>query len=203
MNPDILFIAEARLNINDPEYQTRIEGYNLYSSKTLEKHGYSRLVMIVKTEINVTILEDLMGPDSASIWITLKRRGQKKVNLGGIYREHRLLLQKDDSSSSPAAQTRRWDEITDKWCKAGKKSQCFLLGDLNLDHLKWSNPEAHHTEIVSMVKNKLEVTGFIQLIQVPTRFWPNCEDSLLDQIWSNSPEQVISCQKYCKCSSRP
>ena len=82
--------------------------------------------------------------------------------------------------------------ITDNWVKAGDRAKCFVIGDLNIDQLKWTDPDFHHLPLINMVKNKLEVRGFNQLVSGPTRFWPNCEDSLVDHVWTNTPDMIIS-----------
>ena len=158
----------------------------------LAKHGYTRLVLLSKPNINFDIKEEWMTSDTAAIWLSLKRKGQKRINLGGIYREHRLLFQPDDISASDQAQISRWDIITNNWTKAGNRTQCFLLGDLNLDYMRWTDPDPSHVTMVDMIKNKLETKGFSQHIKGPTHFWPNRQDSLIDHVWANSPELIIS-----------
>ena len=95
-------------------------------------------------------------------------------------------------SASDQAQISRWDIITNNWTKAGNRTQCFLLGDLNLDHMRWTDPDPSHVTMVDMIKNKLETKGFSQHIKGPTHFWPNRQDSLIDHVWANSPELIIS-----------
>ena len=119
-----------------------------------------------------------------------KRSEENKYR--GVYREHCLLLQTDEISASEAAQNSRWEKITNNWCKAGNMTQCHLIGDLNLDFLKWATPDHGQITMTEMVKDKIVTQGFSQLVHGPTRFWPNCEDSLIDQAWSNTPEQIIS-----------
>ena len=65
--------------------------------------------MLSKTNINIEIIEELMNDDSAAIWLMIKRRGKKRIYIGGIYREHRLLMKNDDLSATDAAQLSRWE----------------------------------------------------------------------------------------------
>ena len=46
--------------------------------------------------------------------------------------------------------------------------------------------------MTNMIKNKLEIRGFNQLVWGPNRFWPNCDDSLVDHVWTNTPDSIIS-----------
>ena len=52
---------------------------------------------------------DLMSDqDVASIWLDVIRRGRKKITMGFVYREHKLLLQPEgDTSGSDTQQERR------------------------------------------------------------------------------------------------
>ena len=40
-------------------------------------------------------------------------------------------------------------------------------------------------------KNEVETENFTQIIETPTRFWTNQADSIIDQIWVNTPEKVL------------
>ena len=126
---DLLFVSEAKIYLSDPDYTTRIEGYDLHPFKMLQTHGYTRLALLAKPDLNIKLVENWMGVDTAEIWVYLKRKGQKIINIGGgVYREHCLLLQQDELSATDTAQNRRWDLITNNWVKAGNKMQCFLIG---------------------------------------------------------------------------
>ena len=46
--------------------------------------------------------------------------------------------------------------------------------------------------MTDIIKYKIETIGFFQLIQGPTRFWPHTPESLIDQIWTNAPDLIIS-----------
>ena len=102
-NPDFVFISEAKLFAADAPHQIKIEGYDLHPSKMLDKHGYTRLVLLSNPNIDFAIREEWMTSDTAAIWLSLKRRGQKRINIGGTYREHRLLLQSDDTTATESS----------------------------------------------------------------------------------------------------
>ena len=70
-------------------------------------------------------------------------------------------------------------------------SNCVVLGDLNLDHLKWALPEGSQEKMVNEVNNKIETSGFQQLVKGATRTWKDQNDSCLDHIWANCPNRVI------------
>ena len=125
--PDIIFVSEAKVYINDLDYMTKIDGYKIYHANTMQRHGYARMVMLVKPNLNIEMREEWMDPDSASIWVSIKRKGHKRINLGGgVYREHRLLQQHPDSQShTDTEQNARWSVLVNNWVKASVRANCF------------------------------------------------------------------------------
>ena len=88
----------------------------------------------------------------------------------------------------------RWVKIVEKWSQAGRNTNCIVLGDMNLDFLKWHDPDQFHEEMVDLVQRRIELEGFSQIITGHTRSWPGQADSLLDHIWVNCPNRVVSHQ---------
>ena len=78
---------------------------------------------------------------TSSIWIKLTKRGQKKIILGAIYREHSLLRQSDGGRSvEEVEQIARWRLTIKQWQEATKEEDAIVIGDMNLDFLTWDNP---------------------------------------------------------------
>ena len=136
--------------------------------------------------MNIRIREDLMDDQNvASIWLDLSRRGAKKLTIGCTYREHKLLLQEDRHTTGSDRQ---------QWMTACQGSDVVIIGDTNLDHLKWELPERHLVNMVNTVKNNIEVLGFAQIVTGITRSWPGQASSLLDQVWTNCGTRIVSCR---------
>ena len=76
--------------------------------------------------------------------------------------------------------------------EAARKSNCILIGDFNLDFIKWTKPDKKHEELENCTKNSLETAGYVQLVKGITRSWPGQVDSAIDHIWTNSNQRVIS-----------
>ena len=57
---------------------------------------------------------------------------------------------------------------------------------------KWNDPEAEHKNMIDETKQEMETRGWTQLITGITRSWAGCNDSMLDQCWSNCQNRVIS-----------
>ena len=72
-----------------------------------------------------------------------------------------------------------------------KNKKTVVVGDMNLDHLRWDHPEQHLENMVDETKNVIETSGFLQLVTNFTRSWRNQADSCLDQVWTNCPDRTV------------
>ena len=198
-NPDIIFISEASFHPDLPQYQTNIIGYTLIPARTTEKYNYSRLTSLVKDGINFKLLPDLMSQDTAIIWISLKIPGQKKMTIGGIYREQSILT--IDNSDDKQSQEYRWDKIIQQWSTAARSDDCFITGDLNLDFLTWGQLDYEHENMVNAVKNSIETLGFYQLVKSASRFWPQTRDTAIDHSWTNRPDKILKIENLSRGAS--
>ena len=192
--PDICFITEANLDNSTPDVDRVIPGYSLEYPLTRENQdlGYSRIIALIREGITVKILREHMMDDLSDIWMQIIKKGPKKLIVGGIYREHRHLHQIDDSSSTQAAQLNRWTRTLTQWARAGSNNNCLVLGDLNVDLLKWDSPDAAAAPYISLLQNIIITQGFSQHIKGPTRFWPGCDSSLIDQLWTNCAQKLLN-----------
>ena len=75
-----------------------------------------------------------------------------------------------------------------------KEADTIIIGDTNIDKMKWTNPEQRMISMVNTMKTEIETLGYIQMVKNPTRFWINSTDSLLDQIWTKNPDKFIQCR---------
>ena len=91
------------------------------------------------------------------------------------------------------AQLARWIRFLKQVEDAGTTATIHIIGDLNLDFLKWQVPDRAHSDMVNCTKNILESNGFTQLVRGATRSWPGQLDSLIDHLWSNDHSRVMSC----------
>ena len=77
-----------------------------------------------------------------------------------------------------------------QWLEASREGDCILVGDCNIDILKWNNPDAKLAKLINILENNIITQGFTQLIKSPTRFWPGCPSSIIDHIWTNCPLKI-------------
>ena len=78
----------------------------------MRSQGYARVVVLVKEGINFEILEDNMDEGAAVVWIRVTVKGNRKINIGGAYRDHKLLLQPQPNlTGDMQLQRMRWKKI--------------------------------------------------------------------------------------------
>ena len=193
LNPDITFISEANLFKGLLPHLRLIDGYNIVLTKDFDAAGYSRIVLLVKEDFQVTIQDTLMEDDISSIWLKVKRKGCRNITIGGVYREHRRLLQGlNNDTWTEDCQNQRWRRFLRQWVTASRDGHCIVIGDTNLDYRKWNSPEQVHLTMVSETKDEIETLNFSQVIEGITRSWPGTADSTIDQCWTNEVDKIIS-----------
>ena len=81
--------------------------------------------------------------------------GRKPMVLGGIYREHQYLEQgKPNPTCTEQQEILRWNKFVQTWSTAARNSKVVILGDTNLDFLRWQQPEHHlKKKMVEKVKD--------------------------------------------------
>ena len=191
-NPDIMFISEANLDDSTPSHDSLITGYLITLPKTMTRNGTARLVLLTKENLDFKIRDDLMDDIFTSIWLKIKRPGSKGLLICGLYREHQYLLQDTDWSLQPIEQIRRWSHFLRQVETARLSDICHIIGDVNLDFIKWNTPDHSQLQMITDSKNTLEASGFYQLVKEVTRSWPGQVDSLIDHFWTNEPSKVLS-----------
>ena len=142
----------------------------------------------------------LMEEGIASIWVKCPRKGGRKLLVGGIYREHKLLCQ-DGINTTGDQQVERWEKFVCQWERAESGgAEVLVIGDTNVDMIKYNNPDQEIKPLVDLLNERVVTMGFIQLVQGPTRFWPNTADSLIDQVWVNTPLKVTQCRNITRAT---
>ena len=107
---------------------------------------YSRLVLLVRNNVQYEIMKNYMEIDIFTIWVKLVKRGRKKVIVGGCYREQTLpnygiIDEMNNMTGEPDRQDERWSRIIKQWESATKNRDSIFIGDLNLDKINWVSPD--------------------------------------------------------------
>ena len=98
--------------------------------------------------------------------------------------------QADNDSSSVPQQMACWVMLLDQWERAlSSGKEVIVLGDVNLDHLKFQDSGQLQPMIDKMFE-EIYPHGVYQCVQGPTHSWPGCADSGLDHIYTNCPEKL-------------
>ena len=189
--PDLLLLSEANIFDTNMDHELVTIGYTMQKTKTWDTVGHCRLIALVRNGLQLQVVEKWMSGEISSIWYKISSRGCRTLYLGGVYREHSVLHQ-TEITDSEAQQITRWKIFINQWTTANRLGDCIIIGDTNLDHLKWANPDPVNTVMTNLVKDGPETEGAIQMIAGATRFWPHQNPSLIDQIWANCPQRILT-----------
>ena len=141
-----------------------------------------------------TVRDDLMSDKFSSIWLELGLPGKKKFLVCQLYREWQYMGQVDNDSRTIPQQMARWLMFLDQWERAlGSGKEVIVMGDTNLDHLKFNNAGQLQPFVDKMFEN-IYPHGVHQCVQGPTHSWPGTTPSGLDQICTNRPEKLSTPQ---------
>ena len=77
-----------------------------------------------------------------------------------------------------------------QWKAADNCGSTLVIGDTNMDMLKWTEPEQLLENIYISTRN------FFQVIKGTSRFWTGKQPSLLDQCWGNSPGKIFNVKNF-------
>jgi hypothetical protein len=140
---DIISISEA-----DLYYQTeppRIEGFKLIPTLRSSSNQKVRLMTPVKNSLAdaITVRLDLMSEDFPSVWIEVQG-----LMVGSVYKEWGKL------------QDVKLDVLLDQIQAASSSNKnVIVMGDFNLDQLKWDNPEWPHFRLAEKLRDVIAQCG--------------------------------------------
>ena len=129
----------------------------------------------------------------ATIWVRIGTPGKNSIKIGGVYREHLILGENNTEMTRQEhklRQEQRWRMFLKKWKSASRKQNCVVVGDFNLDHLKWDSPDIHQEIMILDTQQIIESEGFVQLVDNITRSQSNQTDSLIDHVWVNCGDRI-------------
>ena len=194
--PHIFGISESSFHQNHLVDDIRIEDYTVHFAKTLENSdlNVSRISVFVHNDVQSKVRLDLMSDKFSSIWIEIGHRNQRKILVCNLYREWRYLNQVDDQSRSFQAQEERWKIFISQWEQAlNENKEVVVIGDVNLDFLKWNNQNSmydYQKNLSNLIFENIFPYGVVQCIDEATHYWPGREPGGLDHLYTNHPERL-------------
>ena len=132
MTPDIFFVSEVNLFSSTPEWNRNIEGYRMFLPKSWLMAGYAWMVLLAKEGVDVHLLPEHMEDDLAAVWVRVGRKTRKPMQIGGLYREHKLPAQGELDREELLSRQRQIGQT------GGELGQCCSWGKV---HLYW-RPES-------------------------------------------------------------
>ena len=149
---------------DNQDFKNQIDGYKMIKPKTTNRLGYSRIIALVRSDVQVRIIPELKEEDLSTIWLKQEEQEEGLV-VAGIYREHTLLGQ--PLSNDLNEQITRWKRTMRQWDKNGDR-ESLIIGDMNIDFLKWDNPDPSHTQLVEDTREITENLNYEQIVTGPT-----------------------------------
>ena len=200
-HPHILGISEGSFHSSHDVNDVQIENYDVHFPKTLQNPqlNNSRLAVYVHKDLMVKVRTDLMDDTFNSVWLECGLPRQKKILVCNIYRQWQPPKQGNDkTSASVNSQLERFVTFLNQWENAiATGREICILGDFNLDFLDFgkdnlpaNSQSARLRPLVKEIFDRIIPHGFVQMVSVFTRSWPNQEPSGLDHFWTNRPEKL-------------
>ena len=191
--PHFLGLCEANLRKGVDLNLVKHQDYNIHVAKSIDNSelGIARVVVYTHSSLVVKRRDDLESESLSAVWLEVGLPRQRKILIATMYREWQHLHQSDQASRSITAQLERWCNFLANWETAlmeGK--EVLVMGDMNLDFLKWSRTDLSPSDPSLRLKSLTEALfsrifphGVYQLVKEPMRIWPGQQDSGLDHIW--------------------
>ena len=198
--PHVLGLCEANLHHAVDLSLVQHQDYQLHVPRSINNPvlGTARVVVYTHSSVIVKRRQDLENDTIPAVWLEVGLPRQKKILLATMYREWQLQNQPDQTSKSIPAQLERWSCFLAMWEKTlMEDKEVLVMGDMNLDFLKWSNPNLAANDTTVRLKPLIEELftriiphGVTQLVKEGTRVWPGQSSSGLDHVYSNKPEKI-------------
>ena len=197
-SPHILGLSECELKKVGgffDESKLKVPGYTLLFPKSWNCHGFARVLVYVKKNLEFEQVAELEDNLAQSVWIKASFKGSKKVFFCHLYREHTSTM-----GNSVRAQRNNLDILLNQWEAATlfgspeEANETHICGDMNLDCLnnKWLRADYHLISLSRMVQGACDVSNFTQLVNSPTRAQYNRARNVID----------ISCIDHIYCNTK-
>ena len=200
--PHVFIINELNIKSNDNLSKNMFPNYNMEIDNLEISDLKSRTGILIHSDINYKRRRDLETQGTSTVWVQLTHPSRKPLLIQAIYRQFQRLGKAN--SDSAGAQYTRWEKIISKWKLAmEEKREILVLGDLNLNTMRWETPlesmtsyEKLQKPMVDILREEILNKGFKILNGEPTRLkdTPDSKPACLDLLMTNVVEKIASFQ---------
>ena len=163
---DIAFAVEADTNMVKKEEDYQIEGYSTIIPK-IEENQKVRILAFKsnKTDLIIKTRTDLMSSGFPSIGMEIQAKHTKNTLVFGFYREWTRIGFISDHEQCEILET-----LTAQMNAANSEGKLvIMLGDANMDGLKWDDEEYTHYRVATDMQNALKSNG-MKAIEIGNTF---------------------------------
>ena len=191
--PNLIVLSEANIseeNLNNVKGE--FEGYDIHY-KISPTTKFARIAVLVKkSTIHLTRIEELEHPDLACMWFKL-RLDDQTIILSAWYRQWQLPIEIRNARTLGVDGQVERIKIFQKQVKEARKisQNVMILGDINIDMLEENDQEdkSHIARTMPIYREILEENGMSILNKKPT-WYKKKQKALLDHISTNRPTHV-------------
>ena len=91
-----------------------------------------------------------------------------------------------------AVQVERWDRILHKWETNLDNYDTVVIGDLNIDMMKWDRAVGLQNDLMDIMKTRIVTKGYFQKIQgIMHKNYGRVADSLVDHVWIDNHRRFM------------
>ena len=137
-NCDICSFSEVDIEDFDEKKPFSFEGYKTFFPLKRTGTNTKRLICLVKVDIEAKQRDDLMSEALSNVWIEINGINQK-VLICAIYREFNDLT--GNGTMLIEQQIEKLELLHLQIEKASKEGLVLIIGDMNIDLLKWEDPK--------------------------------------------------------------
>ena len=171
-HPHIFGLSEANLYSHHDLSNVQFQEYTLHTCPTLSNSqlNVSRVVVYTHNSLVVKPRPDLMNNQISSIWLEVGLPKKRKILICNTYREWGHLRQEDTSSHTVPEQLARWKIFISQWESAIREDkEVIVIGDINLDSLKWMRDDLPPTDSTQKLKDLIDL--LLMLYHIESHSW--------------------------------
>ena len=184
---DICAVSEVDIKYLDDKKPFSLDGYNTYFPLQRPGSITTRILCFTKSNIDVTLREDLMSNMLSNIWLEIQGKGQKII-VCVMYREFNDLT--GNGSMKESEEIERIQILHSQIEKARKEGLILIMGDMNIDLDKWEEKEYYQANQAKEYQTLIAENG-LEIYHFGTTFKRvNTKGSAIDHALTNKPEGI-------------